>query len=612
MSTGKGFLSTVLSTLILLGMITGLYNPRKEAFVVSPLPGAVVYNGPALTITEDGRSDYVIVRGAEATKPEITAAEKLQGFLKQISGAELAIVEDSTPPQARELVVGSTNRYTMDAGLEPELGTDGFIIKAIDEKIILSGGKGQPRGTLYSVYDFLEKYLDCRWLGKKMTIIPEQKTVKIPAEIDEVEIPAFMYRQPSTITRVSDRDSGWTVAQDVDYSLANRINGQGMIGNTTRQEEFGGIIYWPVTHSAVAILPPGVYLAAHPEYFAKYPDGSLVPCEHGENNPCLTNEDVIGIYIKYALDKMEADPGLQGISMGLNDSGSVCQCLDCQAIYAAENEGAGQTGALMRVLNRVCEALEEAGYTEVTINAFAYGTATVPPNLGGSKLHEQIVIHFCPINMCYLHGPGECAYWENAVYFDEVLTGWGEIAQRITVFEYPLSYNELGAPYAVWGQIQDYIQLYRDNNVVGLTNCVTTIHDVNFYEMTAYTYARLLWDPDLDMEALYEDFLPKYFGGGWQYIREYLRFTADEASGRTVGGVTYHANCLEGCSATGMLAMTTTRSNTSIRCGPGRRSSPAAAYILKTSGARSSPGACGRPTTSAANSGRCVFPPACA
>jgi len=45
-------------------------------------------------------------------------------------------------------------------------------------------------------------------------------------------------------------------------------------------------------------------------------------------------------------------------------------------------------------------------------------------------------------------------------------------------------------------------------------------------------YARLLWDPDLDMEALYEDFLHKYFGGGWQYIREYLRFTAQEASHR--------------------------------------------------------------------------------
>jgi len=254
MSTSKGFLSTVLSTLIILGMMTGLYNPSKAApFYPPPAKPPVAYAGPMLTIVEDGASDYVIVRSAEATKPEITAAEKLQGFLLEISGVQLDIVEDGRPVQGRELVVGSTNRYTMDTGLELELGTDGFIIQTVGEKIILSGGKGQPRGTLYSVYDFLEKYLGCRWLGKRVTVIPEQSTVKVPAEIEELEVPAFIYRQPSTLPRVNGRD-GYTREDDVDYSLANRINAQGMIGNSTNEEEYGGIINWPVTHSALTIL----------------------------------------------------------------------------------------------------------------------------------------------------------------------------------------------------------------------------------------------------------------------------------------------------------------------------------------------------------------------
>jgi len=260
---------------------------------------------------------------------------------------------------------------------------------------------------------------------------------------------------------------------------------------------------------------------------------------------------------------MEKNPATQGISMGLNDSGTICLCKDCRALYAEEDNGqyfdhvdiplAGQTRALMEVLNEVCAYLESKGHDKVTINAFAYGTATYPPSV---DLHENIVIHFCPINMCYLHGPEECEYWENRYYFDEVLKGWGKIAKRITIFEYPLSYNEPGAPYAVWGQVQNYMQLYYENSAVGLTQCTCSIYDVNFYEMTSYIYARLLWDPYLDLEALYQDFLPKYYGGGWQYIREYLRFTADEASGREIGGVTYHANSLEGSSVTGMLAMT--------------------------------------------------------
>ena len=563
MATAANFFSQVVSALIIVGMFTGLYNPCKAPFVPPAAVEEQAYDGPVLTLIEDNGSDYVIVVGADAGPAERMAAEKLRGFLEQISGVSLEIVEDTAPPREKELIVGSTNRFAMDPELELELGTDGFIIKTVDEKIILSGGKDQPRGTLYSVYDFLEKFLGCRWLGKTVTVIPERETVEVPDAIDEREVPAFIYRQPSTIPRVNGRD-GYTREDDVDYSLANRINAKGMIGNSTDEEEYGGIVNWPSGHSAEIILPKydlkradGTvwrrgYFEEHPEYFAQGEDGKPLNW-NWDSNPCLTHPDVIQIYIDYALEQCRGNPALEGISMGLNDNGEVCQCAGCKAVYAQEPPGAGQTGALMRVLNLVCAELEKEGFTRTTINAFAYGSATYPPNV---DLHRNIVIHFCPINMCYMHGPEECEYWENRYYFDEVLAGWKKIAKRICIFEYPLSYNEPGAPYAVWGQLQNYIQFYHRNNVVGLTQCTCSIYDVNFYEMTSYLYARLLWDPWLDLEALYADFLPKFYGGGWQYIREYLRFTAEEAAGRTIRGVTYHTNSLEGCSKLGLLAMT--------------------------------------------------------
>ena len=535
------FFSSVLSVLIIVGMFTGIYNPCVAPFAPAEITAPPAYEGETLTLIEDGKSDYVIVVGADAIPAEQTAAEKLQGFLKQISGVELPIVPDSAAPQAKELIIGDTNRYTLDYEAL-ELGTDGFIIQTVGEKIVLAGGK--TRGTLYSVYDFLEKFMGCRWFSIEMTIIPEQGTMKIPIEIDEYEVPYFTYRQPTTVNAVT--------YADVDCALANRVNAQGMIGNATNAEEYGGIICYPVTHSADTILPPGKYMAEHPEYFAREEDGTII--DSNGYNPCLSNPDVKQIYIDYALDKMKENPGLQGISMGLNDSGAICHCKDCQAIYAQEsNPNAGQTGALMRVLNAVCGALETAGYTEVTINAFAYGTATYPPDI---DLHKQIVIHFCPINMCYVHGPGECDYWENLYYFDEVLQGWGKIAKKICVFEYPLSYNQPGAVYPIWEYIQDYMQFYYENNVIGLSQCVCTIHDINFYVLTGYMYARLLWNPYLDMEALYADFLSGYYGGGWQYIREYIRFASLEGSGRTIGGVTYHTNSLNGDSQIAALCLT--------------------------------------------------------
>jgi len=554
MKTGVTFLNSILSALIIFGMTTGLYNPRQTPFVLPPEKAIAAYEGETLDIIVDGESEYVIVVAADAIPAERTAAAKLRGFLAQISGAELRIIDDSSAPQAKEIVVGDTNRYALDHEALG-LGTDGFVVRTAGEKLVLAGGK--PRGTLYSVYGFCEKYLDCRWLSKDVKILPARKTVAVPAAIDELEIPAFLYRQPTTVYAQTSIDE--------DYALANRVNGVGMIPNSTWDEALGGVMFWPASHAGMDILPPhdryhdGVLVVKglweeHPEYFVKNEDGSPMICPNGEENPCLTNPDVIQIYIDYAMRQMENNPDLQGISMGLNDSGTVCRCEGCRAVYAQEHPEAGQTGALMRVMNAVCEALEAAGYTQVTLNAFAYGTATYPPRV---DLHRNIVIHFCPSDMCYAHRPGECDYEGNRYYFEEVLPGWGKIAKRVCIFEYPLSYNQPGIPFPSWGVLQDYIRFYYENSVVGMTQCAATVNDVGLYVMLGYLYARLLWDPYLDMEALYGHFLPGYYGEGWRYIREYIRIASEEGTGRTIGGVTYHSNCMDGASTKGILALTT-------------------------------------------------------
>src|SRR4051794_15677632 len=56
----------------------------------------------ALTLVKDGKSDYVIVLAKDAPPANRRAATELQTYLKQMSGAELPIVDDSkhAPPHA--------------------------------------------------------------------------------------------------------------------------------------------------------------------------------------------------------------------------------------------------------------------------------------------------------------------------------------------------------------------------------------------------------------------------------------------------------------------------------------------------------------------------------
>ncbi|MCL2513978.1 MAG: hypothetical protein FWF08_08750, partial [Oscillospiraceae bacterium] len=50
--------------------------------------------------------------------------------------------------------------------------------------------------------------------------------------------------------------------------------------------------------------------------------------------------------------------------------------------------------------------------------------------------------------------------------------------------------------------------------------------------------------------------LPKYYGDGWQYIREYIRVMGDELTGRTILGKTYHFERTTGPANKGLLYMT--------------------------------------------------------
>jgi len=534
-------IDSIVSYLVIAAMFLGLYNPAVAPYV--PPESCIVYDLETFPLVENGQSGYVIVRGANAIPAEVTAANKLQGFLKEISGVELAVVTDEAAAQEKEIVVGDTNRYAVD--YDP-LGEEGFVLKTIGSKVIIAGGK--PRGTLYGIYDFLEKFAGCHWYSKETKIIPEMAALEIPAAIDELEIPVFLSRAATTVQQ----------GYDVDSALANRINDGWVVPDELRTEAYGGLFGWIIGHDVDALVSVAAQangqIEAHPEYFAKDENG--VPYI-GYTNPCLTNPVTIQAYADYAASRIDA--GVKCISLGMNDNDNICHCAGCTAMYAEESTGAanldGFSGTYVRFLNAICEILEAKGgkYAEATISGFGYGITEEPPK---TACHENILIYFCPISMCYAHKAGECSDENTRRLFEKNFLGWSAKCEAMAVFEYPLTYNLWNTPYPLWSNIQSYLQLYRDNKVLGLINCSSATDDVAFYQMTGCLYARLLWNPNADMEALYASFLPCYYGEGWQYIREYIRITGDELTGRTIVGTTFHTYCLNGATTVGSLCMT--------------------------------------------------------
>ncbi|MDR1053894.1 MAG: hypothetical protein LBL39_06925, partial [Planctomycetaceae bacterium] len=127
-----------------------------EIFSVVLTFNAVVF-AETLTLSEDGKTNYVIVLSAEATPLEQTAAKELKQHLDAVTGADFNIVRESEVDVANpQIVVGNSKRAKE---FLPEIDVakipyDGIVIKTVGKNLVLLGHP--QRGTLYAVNTLLE------------------------------------------------------------------------------------------------------------------------------------------------------------------------------------------------------------------------------------------------------------------------------------------------------------------------------------------------------------------------------------------------------------------------------------------------------------------------
>ncbi|MBD3291624.1 MAG: hypothetical protein GF393_01765, partial [Armatimonadia bacterium] len=135
-------------------------------FAMTPLH-AQVYEaapGPYADIVADGAAKAQIVLPAEPTFLEDFAARELQSYVERISGATLPIVaEEDAAGGGFSFVLGATNAADA-AGIVPDedaMGRDGFTMRSEGDALVIRGRN--DLGTLFGVYELLERHLGVRW-----------------------------------------------------------------------------------------------------------------------------------------------------------------------------------------------------------------------------------------------------------------------------------------------------------------------------------------------------------------------------------------------------------------------------------------------------------------
>ena len=145
-------------------------------------------------LVSEGTSKYFILIPEVASKNEIFAAEELQFFLKEATGAKLIICKEDEADMANSFLSVGNTKASQQAGVMPtyeEVNSNGFVLKTVEDNCYLKGFS--DIGTRNSVYDWLAYALDWEIYAADEIVYRKTKDLKLPA-FSQTVVPSIEWR----------------------------------------------------------------------------------------------------------------------------------------------------------------------------------------------------------------------------------------------------------------------------------------------------------------------------------------------------------------------------------------------------------------------------------
>ena len=387
----------------------GLLTDRPTVFTVVSAKDGIegmppfAYDGEFWTfgLSDDGKSvvatyvpsGWISAETAEVViapnAPPVTryAADLLTNCLSQALGG--AVPRVTSPTEGKFAIFVGTNGWSRAAGLAPEmLVRDSFCTRVETRRAFVAGcddpakdlaqqlkngAVGEyERATVFGVYDFLERYVGCRFYfpGELGTVVPRHDGLVLPTEALSVT-PKMVYR----------RDSGLGGAAPYPGVDPQDATGQGRAKSAYRlllREQTG---YVRCGHGQNSLINLDDYRETHPEYFQLRQNGTRcvekdTQYNYQRNQLCHTS-GIWDLFLEAVLEKIRN--GATSVDVMPQDGMAVCWCDTCQDVFghrqASEYTLASgyATELIWSNTVRVAHAVTEAGL-DGSVAQMAYGT----------------------------------------------------------------------------------------------------------------------------------------------------------------------------------------------------------------------------------------------
>lgn len=451
-----------------------------------------------LVLVPAGGPPCPIILSKAAAPDEAQAAEFLAKQLSAISGLPFKVQkgEESVPDNV--ILIGPTgdSRPT-------DLGEEGFEIKATQEWLTIVGTT--PGGTFRGVLAFLEDHLGCRWWAANEETIPRLPTIRIPA-ISRRERPAF---------------ESYHLHNFEAQATANEFNLKSRPAS-------------PMASRAVEIplfSLLGDHAKTHPEILPTSEKGVRAAnnLHYCYSSPGIADALTDALSREIDARKGEVKDRIFFVTLG-DWYGGVCQCKVCRKIYAEEastnpdgKKSSGYSGALIRLMNRVGEALEKK-HPGVRIGAQIGLSLEAPPAV--TLPRANVSIQFLRFRHCAVHALEECDANRGAMLN---LRQWAANAPgRVHIREYAANFSNFIHPLPCLRAIARNLKFYHGLGIRGVIlqgNYASPGSDLVI--LKNQVWRKLLWDPSQKPETLIEEFVKGYYGPAAATMLEYLNAIED-------------------------------------------------------------------------------------
>jgi hypothetical protein len=505
-------------------------------------PGAGVSRpAPRITLAEGGRSEYRILVADQSPLPVRFAAEELQKYLKQISGAELPITAGDKSETVILVAEGKSLEGDLDA-LRDRLagrGDDGYLLRSLGKRLVLVGNS--PRATLYAVYHLLEKHLGCGWCAPGDDTVPRRDLVQVAALDEAVGPPAFAMRQiilfpyggqwlkknnlPHLDWLAKNRFNWAHPAPNGPYSWERNESRRVFVPEVERRGlylEVGG-------HTFNTWIPSDKYAAAHPEYFAVKQDAGRATdgTDVSRGGLCISNPDVVKTVADNMIRWLDDNPEVDAVDLWHNDSNLFCRCARCTPPGTQEPPAEVRyTRSYVRFCNQVAELVGRR-HPRVLVNALAYAHTTVcPPDV--DRLDDQVLLGLClfPRPSQRTMRPLETSPQDLDRKLRAQLLAWPKAAGHFYIYEY----YTIGEKEKRWSMVSMICEDLRYFNKLGVQGISSDQWGPGWYPLNMYAFAKLTWNPDLTRDEIISEFCAKYYGRAagtmtayWSALEEGLR-----------------------------------------------------------------------------------------